>query len=135
MERQAAEERTKTRFKQKKNGSKKTGTLGTNQELTRKIKQTYNNIKIWNQVQENLIKFREIFFKLCKRKSEEETNRNIRSSSERLNVTNYPLLPTLTSLETEAATENNDDTEEPIEADFLEELQSHTRGTRYLPNR
>ena len=129
MERQAAEERTKTRFKQKKNGSKKTGTLGTNQELTRKIKQTYNNIKIWNQVQENLIKFREIFFKLCKRKSEEETNRNIRSSSERLNVTNYPLLPTLTSLETEAATENNDDTEEPKEADFLEELQSHTRGT------
>ena len=34
-----------------KNGSKKTGTLNTNQELMRKIKQTDNNRKIWNQVQ------------------------------------------------------------------------------------
>ena len=70
-----------------------------------------------------------------KRKSEEETNSNIRSLSEILNVTDDPLLSILTSLETEATTENNDDTEEPIEADFLEELQSHTRGTRYLSNR
>ena len=37
-------------------------------------------------------------------------------------------LPILISLETEATTENNDATEEPIEADFLEELQSHTKG-------
>ena len=59
-----------------------------------------------------------------KRKSEEETNRNIRSLSETLNITNDPLLPILKSLETEATTENNDPTEEPIEADFLEELQS-----------
>ena len=57
-----------------------------------------------------------------KRKSEEETNRNIRSSSERLNITNDPLLPILTLSETEATTENNDATEEPIEADFLKEL-------------
>ena len=69
-----------------------------------------------------------------KRKSEEETNSNIRSLSEILNVTDDPLLSILTSLETEATTENNDDTEEPIEADFLEELQSHTIGTRCLPN-
>ena len=41
----------------KKNGSKNTGTLNTNQELTTKIKQTYNNIKIWNQVQENPERF------------------------------------------------------------------------------
>ena len=66
------------------------------------------------------------FFKLRKRLSEEKTNGNIRFSSERLSVTNYLLLPIL---ETEAATENNDGTEEPIEADFLEELQSHARGT------
>ena len=56
-------------------------------ELTRKMKQTYNKIMIWNQVQENLTKSQNIFFKLPKRKSEEETNSNVRSSSERLNVT------------------------------------------------
>ena len=69
------------------------------------------------------------FLKLRERKSEEETNRNIRSSSERLHIINDLLLPILTSLQTEATTEKNDDTEEPIEADFLGELQSHTRGT------
>ena len=81
----------------------------------RKIKQTYNNIKIWNQVQENLIQ-RHVF-KLCKRKSREETNREITSSSERLNITNDRLLPILTSLETDTTTAINDATEEPIEAD------------------
>ena len=120
----AAEERTNARFTQKKNGSKKTGTLNTNQELMRKIKQTDNNRKIWNQVQKKRNKILKDFFKLRKRKSEEETDRNIRSLSETLNITNDPLLPILKSLETEAATENNDATEEPIEADFLEELQS-----------
>ena len=69
-----------------------------------------------------------------KRKSEEETNRNIRSSSKRLNITNRPFLPTLTSLETETTTESNGPTEEPVKADFLEELQSHTGGTSCLPN-
>ena len=69
------------------------------------------------------------FFQLGKRKSEEETNRNIRSSSERLNMTNIPLLPILTSLETKTTTETNDATEELIQVDFLEEFQSHTRGT------
>ena len=64
-----------------------------------KIKQTYNNIKIWNQVMT------------------------------RIRLTNDPVLPILTSLETETTTETNDATEEPIEADFLEDLQSHTRGT------
>ena len=62
-----------------------------------------------------------------KRKSEEETNRNIRSLSERLKVRNELLSPILTSLETKATTENSNDTEETVEADFLEEL--HTRGT------
>ena len=72
-------------------------------------------------------------FKLRKRKSEEETNRNIRSSSERLNIANDPLLPILTSLEAETTTGTNDATEKPIEVDFLEELQSHTRGTWCFP--
>ena len=66
---------------------------------------------------------------MCKRKSDEETNRNIRSLSERLKVRNDPLSPILTSLETKVTTENSNDTEETVEADFLEELQSHTRGT------
>ena len=35
-------QKKKQKYK-KKNSSKKTGTLNTNQELTRKIKQTYNN--------------------------------------------------------------------------------------------
>ena len=64
----------KPNLHKKKNGSKKTGTLNTNKELTRKIKQTYNNIKIWNQAQENLAKSRKVFFKLHKRKKKEETN-------------------------------------------------------------
>ena len=63
-----AEERTKSRFTQKKNGSKKTGTLNTNQELITKIKQTYNNIKIWNQVEENLTKSWEILLSCAKEK-------------------------------------------------------------------
>ena len=113
-----------------KNGSKKTGTLNTNQELMRKIKQTDNNRKIWNQVQKKPNKILKDFFKLHKRKSEEETDRNIRSLSETLNITNDPLLPILKSLETEATTENNDATEEPIEADFFRGTSKcHTRGT------
>ena len=51
------------------------------------------------------------------------------NTSERRNITNDLLLPILTSLETEATTENNNAAEESIEADFLEEFQSHTRGT------
>ena len=74
------------------------------------------------------------FFKLHERKSEEETTRNIRSLPERLDGTNDPLLPILTSLETETTTATNDATEEPIKADFLQELRSHTRGTWCLPN-
>ena len=56
-------------------------------------------------------------FKLCKRKSREETNREITYSSERLNITNDRLLPILTSLETDTTTAIKDATEEPIEAD------------------
>ena len=58
----------------------------------------------------------------------EKSNRNIRSSSERLSITNAPLLPILTQLETEKTTETNDATEEQTKTDFQEELQSHTRG-------
>ena len=58
----------------------------------------------------------------------EKSNRNIRSSSVRLSITNAPLLPILTQLETEKTTETNDATEEQTKADFQEELQSHTRG-------
>ena len=65
--------------------------------------------------------------KLSKRITEEEPNRNIRSSSERLNISNDQLLPILTSLETETTAETNNATDEPLEADFLEELQYHTR--------
>ena len=72
-------------------------------------------------------KSREIFLS-CAKEKEEETSRSIRSSSEKLNITNDPLLPILTSLETKTTAETNDATEEPIEADFLEELQSHARG-------
>lgn len=102
--------------------------------MTTKIKQIYNNIKICNHVQENLRQSRDIFFKLCKRKNEEKSNRNIRSSSERLSITNAPLLPILTQLETEKTTETNDATEEQTKTDFQEELQSHTRGAWSLPN-
>ena len=66
---------------------------------------------------------------MSKRITEEESNRNIRSSSERLNISNDQLLPILTSLETETTAETNNATDEPLEADFVEELQYHTRGT------
>ena len=42
---QAAEERKKARFKQKEKLFKENWNLNINQELTRKIKQTYSNIK------------------------------------------------------------------------------------------
>ena len=88
--------------------------------MTRKIKQIYNNIKIWNEFQEYLTKSRENFLSCTKEKVRKKLIKNNRSSPERLNITNDPLLSILTSLETEATTENNDATEEPVEADFLE---------------
>ena len=69
------------------------------------------------------------FFNLYKRKSEEETYRNIRPSAERLNITNEQLLSTLALLETKTTAESNNTTEEPIKDDFLEELQRQTTGT------
>lgn len=68
-----------------------------------------------------------------KRKREDEATKNIRSSTERLNITNVPLFQILTSLETGTTTESNKATEESIEDEFLEELSIHTRGT-CLPN-
>ena len=46
---------------------KKTGTLNTNQELMIKIKQTYNNLKILNQIPKNLTKS-ERFFQVAQKK-------------------------------------------------------------------
>lgn len=59
-------------------------------------------------------------------RKKEETNKNIRSWSERTDKINGPLLLILASLETETTQETNDDAEEPVEADSLKELQSHT---------
>ena len=71
--------------------------------------------------------------RLHKRKREDEAIKNIRSSTERLNITNVPLFQILTSLETGTTTESNKATEESIEDEFLEELSIHTRGA-CLPN-
>ena len=71
--------------------------------------------------------------RLHKRKREDEAIKNIRSSTERLNITNVLLFPILTSLETGTTTESNKATEESIEDEYLEELSNHTRGT-CLPN-
>ena len=123
---QAAEERTKARFKQKGKWFKENQSFEYKPRIDGENK---TNLQQHNEMESGsrtLNKISRDFFKLRKRLSEEKTNGNIRSSSERLSVTNYLLLPIL---ETEAATENNDGTEEPIEADFLEELQSHARGT------
>ena len=67
--------------------------------------------------------------RLHKRKREDEAIKNIRSSTERLNITNVLLFPILTSLETGTTTESNKATEESIEDEYLEELSIHTRGT------
>ena len=126
---QAAEERTKARFKQKEKWFKENWNFEYKSRIDEEYKtnfQQHNNLEPGSRKPSKIPRD---FFKLRRRKSEEEINSNIRSSSERLNVTNDPLLPILTSLENEATTENNDNTEEPIEVDFLEELQSHTRGT------
>ena len=121
---QAAEERTKARFKQKEKWFKENWNFEYKSRIDEENK---TNFQQHNDLEPGSRKPNKIprdFFKLRRRKSEEETN--IRSSSERLNVTNDPLLPILTSLENEA---QKTTTEEPIEDDFLEELQSHTRGT------
>ena len=73
-------------------------------------------------------------FKLRKRKSEEETNRNIRSLSERINITNDPLLPILTSSEAETTTGTNDATEEPVEVGFLENFKVTQKGHDVFQN-
>ena len=61
-----------------------------------KIKQTNNDIKILKRKQKKLRKSGETF-NLGNRKNE-ETISNIRSSVDRLNITNDPLLPILTML-------------------------------------
>ena len=69
-----------------------------------------------------------------KRKSEEETNRNIRSLSERINITNDPLVPILTSSEAETTTGTNDATEEPVEVGFLENFKVTQKGHDVFQN-
>ena len=51
-----------------KNGSKKSETLNANKVLTTDMKQNQNDIKIWNLIQENLTKYREIFVSCAKEK-------------------------------------------------------------------
>ena len=126
---QAAEERAKARFKQKEKWFKENWNFEYKPRIDEENKTNLQQHKDLESGSRKPNKIPRDIFKLRKRKSEKETNRNIRSSSERLNVTNDPLLPILTSLETEAITENNDDTEEPIGANFLEDLQSRTGGT------
>ena len=88
--------------------------MNANQELTPKIKQTYNNIKIWNQLQENLTKSRGIILSCEKGK----VRKKLTETLERLDITNDALLPILTSLGTETTTETNDATGETIGADI-----------------
>ena len=129
---QVAEERTKSRFAQKEKWFKENWNFEykpRNDDENKNLKKNLRQHKDLESGSREPNKIPRDFLKLRKRKSEEETNRNIRSLSEGLNITNDPLLPILTSLETETITKTNDATEEPIEADFLEELQSHTRGT------
>ena len=126
---QAAEERAKARFKQKEKWFKENWNFEYKPRIDEENKTNLQQHKDLESGSRKPNKVLINFFKLRKRKSEEKTNRNIRSLSERLKVRNDSLSPILTSLETKATTENSNDTEETVEADFLEELQSHTRGT------
>ena len=113
-----AEERTKARFTQKEKWFKenwnfecKPRTDDENKTNLQQHKDLESGSRKPNKIPRN-------YFKLRKRKSEEETNRNVRSSSERLDITNDALLPILRSLGTETTTETNDATGEPIGADI-----------------
>ena len=74
-------------------------------------------MKIWNQVQENLTKSRDMFLSCAKEKVEKKLieKLHLRQRDSILQMTRF--LPTLTSLETDTTTAINDATEEPIEAD------------------
>ena len=101
MECQAAEKRTKRRFEEKEKWFKENWNLEYKPRIDEKNKINLQQHKDLESGSTKPNKIPRDFFKLRKRRSEEETNRNIRSSSERLNITNYPLLPILTSSETE----------------------------------
>ena len=117
-------EEKKARFTQKEKWFKENWNFEYKPRIDDKNK---TNLQQHKDLESGSRKSREIFLSCAKEKAE-ETSRSIRSSSEKLNITNDPLLPILTSLETKTTAETNDATEEPIEADFLEELQSHARG-------
>ena len=125
---QAAEERTKAIFKQKEECFRENWNFEYKPKIDEETKTNLQQHKYLESGSRKSSKIPRDFLKLCKRKSEEESNRNIRSSSERLNVTNGPLFPILTPLETEVTTENNDNIEEPIVADFYRGTsKSHKR--------
>ena len=108
---QVAEERTKARFIQKEKLFKENWNFEYKPRTDDENKTNFRRHKDLESGSREPNKIPRDFFKLRKRKSEEETNRNIRSSSERLYITNDPLLPILASLETETITKTNDATE------------------------
>ena len=94
---QAAEERTEVRFTQKEKCFKENWNFESKQRIDEENKTNLQQHKDLESGSRKPNKSPRDFFKLRKRKSEEETNRNIRSSLQRLNVTNDLLLPMLTS--------------------------------------
>ena len=100
---QVAEERTKVRFTQKEKWFKENWNF---ERKPRIDEENITNLQQHKGMESGSRKPNKIprdFFELRKRKSEEETNRNIRSSSERLNITNDPLLLVLIVCITETA--------------------------------
>ena len=93
---QAAEERTKAIFKQKGECFRENWNFEYKPKIDEETKTNLQQHKYLESGSRKSSKIPRDFLKLCKRKSEEESNRNIRSSSERLNVTNGPLFPILT---------------------------------------
>ena len=122
------EERTKARFTQKEKWFKENWNFEYKPRTDDENKPNLQQHKDLESGSRKSNKIPRDFFKLHKRKIADETNRNIRSSSERLNITNDPLLPTSTSLETETTTETNDATEEPIEAGFYRNFKVMQEG-------
>ena len=106
-----------TRFTQKEKWFKENWNYEHKLRINEEKKKTYNNKKIWNQVQENLTKSRDMFLSCAKEKVEKKLieKLHLRQRDSILQMTRF--LPTLTSLETDTTTAINDATEEPIEAD------------------
>ena len=65
---QTAEERTKARFKQKEKWFKENWNFECKSRIDEENKTNLHNVMIWNQVQENLTKSREIFLSCANKK-------------------------------------------------------------------